>query len=415
MRGHGSRTVVLLVAVALGVGFAAAPLPTAAAQVQPGIEVLLDEYLHLIEGKRVGLITNHTGIDSNGTHIADLLNVAPGVTVAAFFAPEHGLRGDRPAGERIASYVDPDTGVPVHSLYGNTLKPTPEMLQGIDVLLFDIQDVGTRFYTYIYTMAYAMEAAAEQGIPFIVLDRPNPIGGEIVEGPVLDPRFSSFVGLYPIALRHGMTVGELALFFNTEQNIGADLTVIPMQGWERSMWFEDTGLPWVAPSPNMRYPSTAFVYPGLGLLEGTNVSEGRGTARPFEFIGAPWIDALELYAELEKLNLPGVRFHPLFFTPTTSKYEGQPSQGVAVEVVDRERFRAVTTGLSVISTIMALYPDDFAWRAPDRSGRYFFDLLAGTDKIRMLLEWTAPVPNIASVWEDDLTHFQTLRAKYLLY
>lgn len=415
MRGHGSRTVVLLVAVALGVGFAAAPLPTAAAQVQPGIEVLLDEYLHLIEGKRVGLITNHTGIDSNGTHIADLLNVAPGVTVAAFFAPEHGLRGDRPAGERIASYVDPDTGVPVHSLYGNTLKPTPEMLQGIDVLLFDIQDVGTRFYTYIYTMAYAMEAAAEQGIPFIVLDRPNPIGGEIVEGPVLDPRFSSFVGLYPIALRHGMTVGELALFFNTEQNIGADLTVIPMQGWERSMWFEDTGLPWVAPSPNMRYPSTAFVYPGLGLLEGTNVSEGRGTARPFEFIGAPWIDALELYAELEKLNLPGVRFHPLFFTPTTSKYEGQPSQGVAVEVVDRERFRAVTTGLSVISTIMALYPDDFAWRAPDRSGRYFFDLLAGTDKIRMLLEWAAPVPNIASVWEDDLTHFQTLRAKYLLY
>ena len=288
------------------------------------------------------------------------------------------------------------------------------MPQGIDVLLFDIQDVGTRLHLHFTSMAYAMEAAAEQGIPFIVLDRPNPIGGEIVEGPVLDPRFSSFVGLYPIALRHGMTVGELALFFNTEQNIGADLTVIPMQGWERSMWFEDTGLPWVAPSPNMRYPSTAFVYPGLGLLEGTNVSEGRGTARPFEFIGAPWIDALELYAELEKLNLPGVRFRPLFFTPTTSKYEGQPSQGVAVEVVDRERFRAVTTGLSVISTIMALYPTILPG-APRPQRTLLLRSACRHRQNTHAARVGGAVPNIASVWEDDLTHFQTLRAKYLLY
>lgn len=401
----------LFVAVSFGVGQGVA----SAAKVQPGIEVLLNEYLHLIAGKRVGLITNHTGIDAQGTHIADLLQAAPQVTVAAFFAPEHGLRGDRPAGERISSYIDPATGVPVHSLYGSTLKPTSEMLRGIDLLLFDIQDVGTRFYTYIYTMAYAMEAAAEQGIPFIVLDRPNPIGGEIVEGPVLDPRFSSFVGLYPIALRHGMTVGELALFFNTEQNIGADLTVIPMRGWERSMWFDDTGLPWVAPSPNMRTLSTATVYPGLGLIEGTNVSEGRGTDRPFEMIGAPWIDGMELADALNRLDLPGVRFHPTTFTPTTSKFQGERSEGVLIEVTDRSSFRAVTTGIAVIRTIKTLYPTEFGWRAPDRSGRYFFDLLAGSDTVRMLLDLSAPVLNIVRTWDEDLTQFQAVRAKYLLY
>lgn len=411
MRRHIGWLLILLIAVSFGVGQVAVE----AARVQPGIEVLLDEYVHLIAGKRIGLITNHTGVDSQGTHIADLLKAAPQVTVAAFFAPEHGLRGDRPAGERIASYIDPATGVPVHSLYGNTLKPTPEMLRGIDVLLFDIQDVGTRFYTYIYTMAYAMEAAAEQDIPFIVLDRPNPIGGEIVEGPVLDPRFSSFVGLYPIALRHGMTVGELALFFNTEQNIGADLTVVPMRGWERSMWFDDTGLPWIAPSPNMRTLATATVYPGLGLIEGTNVSEGRGTDRPFETIGAPWIDGQRLAEALNGLDLPGVRFHPTTFTPTTSKFQGQRSEGVLIEVTDRTSFRAVTTGVSVIRIIKTLYPGEFAWRAPDRSGTYFFDLLVGIDSVRMLLELNAPADNIARTWAAPLANFQELRANYLLY
>lgn len=386
-----------------------------AAQVTPGIEVLLEDEFHLISGQRVGLITNLTGVDSKGTHIADLLQMHPNVTVAAFFAPEHGLRGDLEAGAYVASYIDPVTRIPVHSLYGNTRKPTAEMLRGIDVLIFDIQDVGTRFYTYIYTMAYAMEAAAEHDIPFIVLDRPNPIGGEIVEGPILDPRFSSFIGLYPIPLRHGMTVGELARYFNTEQNIGAKLTVVPMQGWERQMWFDETGLPWVPPSPNMVTISTATVYPGLGLIEGTNVSEGRGTSAPFETIGAPWIDGVELAQSLNQLGVPGVRFHPTTFKPNSSKFQGQRSEGVRIEVTDREAFRAVTTGLHVIRTLKTLYPNGFAWRAPDRNGRYFFDQLTGVETVRWLLDASAPVDNITRTWQEALDDFLEIRAKYLMY
>lgn len=383
--------------------------------VSPGVEVLLDSELHLISGKRVGLITNMTGIDSQGTHIADRLRATHGVELVAMFAPEHGLRGDRQAGEYVPSYVDPVTKLPVHSLYGNTRRPTSEMLRGIDVLIFDIQDVGTRFYTYIYTMAYAMEAAAEHGIPFIVLDRPNPIGGEIVEGPVLDPKLSSFVGLYPIPLRHGMTVGELALFFNSEFGIGADLTVVPMRGWKRWMWFDDTELPWVPPSPNMRTLATATVYPGLGLIEGTNVSEGRGTEAPFEIIGAPWIDGPRLAAALNAKGIPGVRFGVATFTPTTSKYQGERSEGVRIEVTDRARFRAVTTGLHVISTIKELYPNRFAWRAPDRSGRYFFDQLAGVESVRWLIDARTPVPNIVRSWQGPLEEFLKRRDLYLLY
>lgn len=393
----------------------AAPASASGAAVKPGIEVLLQKGLHLIEGKRVGLITNMTGVDSQGRHSADLVRATPGVELVALFAPEHGLRGDRQAGEYVPSYVDPVTGLPVYSLYGETRKPTPAMLRGIDVLIFDIQDVGARFYTYVYTMAYAMEAAAEHGIPFIVLDRPNPIGGEIVEGPVLDPSLSSFVGLYPIALRHGMTVGELALYFNSEFGIGAELTVVPMEGWSRSMWFDETGLPWIPPSPNMRTLATATVYPGMGLIEGTNVSEGRGTDAPFETVGAPWIDGERLAAELNALGLPGVRFHPVVFTPTASKYEGQRSEGVRIEVTDRTRYASVTTGLHLIATLKRLYPQDFAWRAPDRSGRYFFDQLSGDRTVRQKLDAGVPVPAIVQSWQEALDAFLARRARYLLY
>lgn len=384
------------------------------AQVKPGIEVLLDEYMHLIEQKNVGLITNMTGVDSEKTHIADVLQQhSSDVNVAAFFAPEHGLRGDKAAGEYVASYVDEATGVPVYSLYGETRKPTPSMLEDVDVLLFDIQDVGTRFYTYIYTMAYAMEAAAEEGIPFVVLDRPNPIGGTIVEGPILDTQFSSFIGMYPIALRHGMTVGELARYFNSEYGIDTELTVVPMRGWQRDMWFNETGLPWIAPSPNMVTVDTAFVYPGMGLIEGTNVSEGRGTEAPFEIIGAPWVDGEKLAAVLNEQHIPGVQFQPVTFTPTESKFAGVPSEGVRVEVTDRDVFRSVTTGFHVIGALYELY-DEFAWRPPS-GGQHFFDLLTGHKHVRWLVEQNTPADNIVSVWEGDVSEFKAKRAQYLIY
>ena len=296
---------------------------------QLGVEELLDEEKALIDGKKVGLITNPTGVDQELNSIVDILNNDEDVDLTALYGPEHGVRGSAQAGEYVDFYTDEQTGLPVYSLYGKTRKPTPEMLEDIDVLLFDIQDVGTRFYTYIYTMAYAMEAAQENDIPFIVLDRPNPIGGDKVEGPVLDPDFKSFVGNYPIPLRHGMTVGELAKLFNNEYDIGADLTVVEMDGYDRSMDYNDTDMSFVAPSPNMPTVDTAYVYPGAALIEGTNVSEGRGTTRPFELIGAPFINSTELAAAMNKLDLPGVRFRASSFTPAFSKHAGELTHGVS--------------------------------------------------------------------------------------
>ncbi|MCY9141983.1 DUF1343 domain-containing protein, partial [Peribacillus frigoritolerans] len=301
-------------------------------KVSPGIEVLLKEEENVLSGKKVGLITNPTGIDSKLTSIVDLLHDDPDINLTALFGPEHGVRGDAQAGASVEYYIDEKTGLPVYSLYGKTKKPTPEMLKDVEVLVFDIQDVGTRYYTYIYTMAYAMEAAKENDIPFIVLDRPNPQGGESVDGPVLEPEFSSFVGLYPIPLKHGMTVGELATLFNKEFKIGADLKVIKMKGWKRDMDYDDTGLPFVLPSPNMPTVSTTYVYPATGLIEGTNVSEGRGTTKPFELIGAPYINSDELAGKLNALRLPGVKFRAASFTPTFSKHAGKLSHGVEIYI-----------------------------------------------------------------------------------
>lgn len=379
-------------------------------KVSPGIEVLLKEEKNVLSGKKVGLITNPTGIDSKLTSIVDLLHDDPDIHLTALFGPEHGVRGDAQAGASIEYYIDEKTGLPVYSLYGKTKKPTPEMLKDVEVLVFDIQDVGTRYYTYIYTMAYAMEAAKENDIPFIVLDRPNPQGGESVDGPVLEPEFSSFVGLYPIPLKHGMTVGELATLFNKEFKIGADLKVIKMKGWKRDMDYDDTGLPFVLPSPNMPTVSTTFVYPATGLIEGTNVSEGRGTTKPFELIGAPYINSDELAVKLNALRLPGVKFRAASFTPTFSKHAGKLSHGVEIYITDREEFKAVPTGLHIIKTIQDLYPGDFEFLAANN-----FNLLIGNGWIMSRIKEGSTVNEILKEYQVKQDAFKKVRKNYLLY
>ena len=379
-------------------------------KVSPGIEVLLKEEKNVLSGKKVGLITNPTGIDSKLTSIVDLLHDDPDIHLTALFGPEHGVRGDAQAGASVEYYIDEKTGLPVYSLYGKTKKPTPEMLKDVEVLVFDIQDVGTRYYTYIYTMAYAMEAAKENDIPFIVLDRPNPQGGESVDGPVLEPEFSSFVGLYPIPLMHGMTVGELATLFNKEFKIGADLKVIKMKGWKRDMDYDDTGLPFVLPSPNMPTVSTTFVYPATGLIEGTNVSEGRGTTKPFELIGAPYINGDELAGKLNALRLPGVKFRAASFTPTFSKHAGKLSHGVEIYITDREEFKAVPTGLHIIKTIQDLYPGDFEFLAANN-----FNLLIGNGWIMSRIKEGSTVNEILKEYQVKQDAFKKVRKNYLLY
>ncbi|WP_286184626.1 DUF1343 domain-containing protein [Bacillus sp. SD075] len=379
-------------------------------KVIPGIEVLIKKEKNVLSGKKVGLITNPTGIDSKLTSIVDLLNDEPDINLTALFGPEHGVRGDAQAGASVEFYIDEKTGLPVYSLYGKTKKPTPEMLKDVEVLVFDIQDVGTRYYTYIYTMAYAMEAAKENDIPFIVLDRPNPQGGESVDGPVLEPEFSSFVGLYPIPLKHGMTVGELATLFNKEFKIGADLKVINMKGWKRDMDYDDTGLPFVLPSPNMPTVSSTFVYPATGLIEGTNVSEGRGTTKPFELIGAPYINSNELAGKLNALRLPGVKFRAASFTPTFSKHAGKLSHGVEIYITDREEFKAVPTGLHIIKTIHDLYPRDFEFLAANN-----FNLLIGNGWVMSRIEEGSTVNEIMKEYQVKQDAFKKVRKNYLLY
>lgn len=388
---------------------AASPEKEKKAKVAPGIEVLMNKK-GMLKGKKAGLITNPTGVDSRLNSSIDLLHQDPDIELTALFGPEHGVRGDAQAGDKVESYIDEKTGLPVYSLYGDTRKPTPEMLKNIDVLLFDIHDVGTRFYTYIYTMAYAMEAAKENDIPFIVLDRPNPQGGIKVEGPVLDPNYSSFVGRYPIPLIHGMTAGELAKLFNQEFNIGADLTVVKMKGWKRRMSFEDTGLPFVLPSPNMPTVDTSAVYPGTGLIEGTNISEGRGTTKPFELIGAPFIKSTELAEKLNSLKLSGIRFRAASFTPTFSKHQNKLCHGVELYVTNRSAFQPVKTGISIIKTIHDLYPEDFQFLSSNN-----FNRLIGNGWVKTMIEEGASVEEIVKKYEAEQKRFMDIREKYLLY
>ncbi|MEN6335278.1 MAG: DUF1343 domain-containing protein [Phycisphaerales bacterium] len=367
----------------------------------------------LFEGKRIGIIANHTSYNSDGKHIVDVFRTMPGVRVAALFGPEHGFRGIEEAGASIDNQTDAATGLPIHSLYGKTNKPTPQMLADVDVLVFDIQDVGARFYTYLYTMSLAMEAAAECGKRFVVLDRPNPIGGVQVEGPVLEPQFATFVGLYPIPVRYGMTVGELARMINGEgwlaKGVKADLTVVPMTGWQRGMWYDQTGLRFIKPSPNMPDLETATLYPGLCLLEGTNLSEGRGTPKPFRQFGAPWVDANALATRLNALAMPGLRFAPTSFTPTSSKHQGQQCHGVEITLVDRNRLEPFRAGVLIVNELCRMYPKQFEWNASH------FDRLCGTDAIRKAVAGGTSAERLKPVWEAACKSFQAAGRKYLLY
>ena len=373
----------------------------------------VDSYSQVFQGKRIGIITNHTAYNRNGKYIVDVIRGLPDVKVTALFGPEHGLWGKEQDAIKIDNQTDPVYRLQVYSLYGKTLKPTPEMLQDIDILIFDIQDIGARFYTYIYTMSLAMEAAAENGKRFIVLDRPNPINGFCVEGNLLEPAFSSFVGLYPVPVRHGMTAGELAKMFNEQgwlkDGIKADLVVIPMKGWRRRMWYDQTGLTFIKPSPNMPDLETAAVYPGLCLLEGTNVSEARGTKRPFRQFGAPWLDSKRLADRLNKLNLPGMHFEPVRFTPASSKYQGQECNGVRIIITERDRLEPYYSGVRIVNEIYRMYPRNFQWKARH------FDRLCGTSAVRNAITSRSSLNKLRNKWQAGLESFRKIRNKYLIY
>jgi uncharacterized protein YbbC (DUF1343 family) len=396
-------------------------LLTACHSVESPVKTGLDrvgQYQDQFAGKRLGIITNHTAYNRQGKHILDVFMEMQQTRVTAVFGPEHGIRGDQDAGAVIDHQEE--NQIPIYSLYGETRKPTPQMLEEVDVLIFDIQDVGVRFYTYIWTMSLAMEAAAEQGIPFIVLDRPNPINGIDVEGNILETAFATFVGLYPIPVRHGMTVGELARLFNGEGRLAggvqADLTVIPMEGWQRERWFDQTGLTFMAPSPNMPDLQTAMVYPGLCLLEGTNVSEGRGTYQPFLQFGAPWIDKATFADELNHLNLPGVRFEAHEFTPvsipgmsTNPKHQDVLCYGARIIVTDRNQFKPYWTGIRLVEKTYRLYPVKLEFRVGH------FDRLCGTAKIREAILAGQSLEEQRKYLQADEERFAAIREKYLIY
>ncbi len=361
------------------------------------------KYFEWIKGKRVGLITNNTGVDSRLQQTAERLRAQTGVQLVALFAPEHGLSGAAQAGDPVV------TTAAVYSLYGDNRGPTPEMLQNVDVLVFDIQDVGVRFYTYLSTMFESMKSAAQNHKPFIVLDRPNPVTGRRIDGPILQPGYESFVGIFKIPVRYGMTIGELATLMNAEAGIGCDLRIVPLKGWKRSRWYDDTKLEWVLPSPNIPTLDTATVYPGLCLVEGTNLSEGRGTTKPFELVGAPWLDSERLARSLNNLRLKGVYFRPQAFTPSFSKHQGEVCQGVQVHVLDRDDFEPLATALHVCSLIMRQHPDQFQFLASH------FDRLAGTGQLREALVRGDSVEAILKSWEPELRAFDKLRKKHRLY
>ncbi|HVA01423.1 MAG TPA: exo-beta-N-acetylmuramidase NamZ domain-containing protein [Terriglobia bacterium] len=370
-----------------------------------GIDVLEREDYAPLKGLRVGLITNQTGVDGEGRRTIDLLAHATGVQLKAIFSPEHGLYGKADA--EVASTTDPSTGLPVYSLYGKHRRPDEKMLKGLDVLVFDIQGAGVRFYTYITTLGYAMEAAAKQGMSFYVLDRPDPLGGSIVEGPVLDADLRSFVGYFPLPIRYGMTVGELAEMYNQEEKMGLRLHVIKMQGWERSDWYDETGLPWINPSPNLRSLTESILYPGVAMVEGANVSVGRGTDTPFELLGAPWINGKTLAAYLNSRQIQGVRFIPMDFIPRNDVFAGQVCHGIQIFLVDRQAFNAPELGVELASALYQLFPGDFKL---DKT----LPLIGARWVLKDIRERVDP-KRIESLWQDQLLKFRTLRKKYLLY
>jgi uncharacterized protein YbbC (DUF1343 family) len=384
-----------------------------------GLEALLRSYLHLLDGARAGLIVNPASINSEFEHAADIFHRHKRINLAALFGPQHGIRGETQDNMiEWQTFRDKRTGLPAYSLYGKTRKPTPEMLAGLDVLVFDVQDVGTRVYTFVSTMALAMEAARERGMAFIVLDRPNPINGVDIEGNLHEPEFRSFVGMHSLPMRHGMTVGELALMLNGELGIGCELEVVKMEGWRRGMWFEETGLPWVMPSPNIPTVDTAVVYPGSVMVEGTTLSEGRGTTRPFEIIGAPYVEPRELTGLMAEGGLPGAVLRPAHFEPTFHKFKGELCGGVQIHVTDRAAFRPVITAVRLISAVRQLYPERFGWKQPPYEYVYDklpFDVINGSARVREMIEAGATAKEIEEGWRAGLEGFAVRRKQYLLY
>jgi uncharacterized protein YbbC (DUF1343 family) len=396
---------VALLALGPAPAHAASKHPRHAARVQTGLDVLESQKFAPLRGKHVGLITNHTGLDSQGRSTVDVLSHAAGVQLIALFSPEHGLAGRND--EKITSSKDLATGLPVHSLYGETLRPTDEMLKGIDALVFDVQDAGVRFYTYTATMAYCMEEAAKRQIAFFVLDRPNPLGGEIVEGPMLDADKTNFVGYFPLPVRYGLTIGELAQLFNAENHIGADLHVIAMKNWHRNYFFESTGIKWIPPSPNLRTTKGSILYPGIEILQNAGVSVGRGTQAPFEEFGAPWLNGEEVAAALNQRHLPGLHFAAQPFIPIVGLYSGQRCGGVAVRITERGAVRSMRMGLEIAMILHRLYPQQFD---PEK----LLLLIGNSETIQQLQTGVAPEKIVAS-WSDSLAAFEQIRRKHFLY
>ncbi|MXW65431.1 MAG: DUF1343 domain-containing protein [Gemmatimonadales bacterium] len=402
-------------------GVAGAAGDATASTVRPGIDVLLADSSHLIDGRRVGLITNRSGVGRDGTSAIDLLHGYANAELTALFAPEHGIRGTEAEGSAIDDATDEGTGLPIYSLYGETRAPTPEMLASIDVLAFDIQDIGSRYYTYVSTMALAMEAAGRAGIPMIVLDRPNPIGG-LTQGPVLDPAFATFVGLYPVPVRHGLTAGELARLYRGAFGVEVELHVVPAAGWSADRWFDETRLPWIAPSLNMPSLESATHYPGTCLFEGTNLSVGRGTPTAFQVLGAPWLDGEAWVAEIGTVagaetaagivRLPGVEIRAVAFTPESpsdGRFGGEEISGIRLTVTDRSAYDPVRTAVAALLAARRLSGDAWEWRVRH------FDRLAGSDALRLAIDRDATLDEITSEWAADVAAFESLRAPYLLY
>jgi len=382
-------------------------------QLQLGIDVLMTEKIDLVKGKRVGLITNPTGVNSRLVPTVDILHNHPDIDLVALFGPEHGVRGAVTGGHKIDNFVDPKTGIPVYSLYGKTRKPTEEMLTQIDILLYDIQDIGSRAYTYIYTMAQSMQAAAEYDIPFIVLDRPNPLGGRLVEGPILDPEFSSFIGMYPIPFVYGLTVGELAGLFNEEFGIHCDLKIVQMKGWNRDMIWEDTGLEWVITSPHIPHPRTAQFCAATGIIgELHTIDIGIGYTLPFELIGEEWVNADDLARELNSRNLPGVYFRPLFWRPYYFTREGSELQGVQIHIKDIRKFEPQRMQIHVLEAIHKLYPDQPIFETRRISS---FQKAMGTDQVHQAILAGTTAESIIKTWQEDLDKFSEIRRKYIVY
>lgn len=389
--------------------------------VRPGLEVLIFDEPWRIQGKRIGLVTHHSAVTHDLQHAVSLLHAGRGWKLTALFGPEHGIWGEAQDMAHVGHSSDPMTGLTVYSLYGKSeddLKPRHETLKTLDALVIDLQDIGSRYYTFVYTMALCMREAAAVGVQVIILDRPNPIDGVHLEGNIREEKYSSFVGMFPLPTRHGMTAGELARYFNSAFKLDCDLVVVPMHNWKRAMWFGDTSLPWVLPSPNMPTVYTAAVYPGMCLIEGTNLSEGRGTTHPFEFYGAPWLDPFKLAEKLNTLELPGVRFRPHYFLPAFHKHQGKVCGGVELHVRNRALFEPYRTGLWCVKVARDMDPEKFDWRRETYefvSDRLAIDLLAGSSRFREIVESGGDLDGWVAEWEEPLREFARVRDEFLLY